>query len=101
VQRAPGIPHALVFFRAKPSCIARAKSRRGVAEVCIDALSLSASSLRTQGPILCGEIDGKRCMLLFFQQCRPVVMGPCFRRDDQQRRPGTTGESALANRVAV
>jgi hypothetical protein len=35
VHRAPGIPHALIYFWAKNSCIIRTLRRRGNAEVCV------------------------------------------------------------------
>src|SRR5260370_25190325 len=44
-------------------------------------MRLSESSLRTQGPIRCGD-SFRQWVEGLFTSLRPGVMGPCVRRDD-------------------
>ena len=60
------------------------EARREDAELCLT--KSQSSSLRKQGPIRRGDCLGKCCSPAFAQQREPVVMGPCFRRDDSEDR---------------
>src|SRR5256885_9641041 len=74
----PAFPAPSIFEGGKRICITRAKSRREIA----NAYSLLTSSLRKQGPIRRGGCCLKKWSTALLNQLRPVVMGPCFRRDD-------------------
>jgi hypothetical protein len=53
VHWAPGIPHALC--RARDSCTTRAKTRRGIVEVCLS--SLRGAERRSNPSLLCRAMD--------------------------------------------
>src|SRR5215207_8276800 len=82
VQRAPGIPCALCFEGEDNEF---AKLGRNTPRECGRTPSLRRPC-ESRDPYAAAEIVRTRWSTALLQQLRPVVMGPCVRRDDKHAR---------------
>src|SRR5689334_1511507 len=107
-QSAPGFPCALFPKGEQTRCKTRAKARRGNERCCLKnelANSLSSRtserSERDPGPMTTGSSFCKGWSSNRFWQRRPVVMGPCVRRDDSMRYNSARNFSLVWNSTLV
>src|SRR5438477_2987835 len=74
----PAFPAPSIFEGRQRICITRAKSRREIA----DARPLPRRPCESRDPYAAAEFVRARWSTALLQQQPAVVMGPCFRRDD-------------------